>query len=81
VPLDAELPAELAGWEVSAVTTEEVAAVRAFLDRRRSLEREARFRLAWEFAARLRPKVVGADPGLHPEEFLERLVQVKLRRA
>lgn len=76
-----DLSVDLSGWEVSAVTAEELAAVRAFLDRRRSLAPEPRGRLAWEFAARLRPKVGGAGPELHPEEFLEHLVEVKLRHS
>ena len=76
-----DLPAEASLWEVSAVTAEELAAVRAFLDRRRSLDSDARGRLAWEFSARLSPKVGGADPGMHPEQFLERLVEIKLRRS
>lgn len=68
-------------WEASAVTPEEVAAVRTFLLRRRELDAEARARLGWELAERLRPKVTGADPEMHPEVFLEALVADKLSRS
>ena len=65
-------------WDVSSVTPAELAAVRAFLSRRPTLDPGARARLAWELASRLGPKVSGPDPGLHPETFLEQLVAVKL---
>lgn len=67
-------------WDVSAVTAEEVAAVRRFLDRRASLTPEARGRLAAQLAARLRPKVVGPNDDLHPEVFLLDLAAVKAAR-
>lgn len=72
---------EVAPWDVSAVTTEEVATVRSFLERRTSLTPEARWRLAWELAQRLRPKVAGAPADLHPEVFLERLSAAKATRS
>ena len=73
-------PAAEDAWEVSAVTPDEVAAVRTFLSRRSSLPAEVRNRLAWEFAERLRPKVSGAPGDLHAEVFLEHLVREKIRR-
>ena len=67
-------------WDVSAVTGDEVVAVRRFLERRWSLAPDARARLGYELAARLAPKVPGADPRSVPEAFLERLVAVKATR-
>jgi uncharacterized RDD family membrane protein YckC len=61
----APLPAELAAWDASAVSVEEIGAVRSFLDRRWSLERGARAELAATMADRLRPRVAGA-PELAP---------------
>ncbi len=72
--------ADAALWDVSAVTAEEVATVRRFLDRRRSLTPEARERLATDMAARLRPKVVGPPRQWQPEPFLEYLVATKASR-
>lgn len=77
----ATLPAEeLAAWDISAVTGEEVAAVREFLSRRASLTPEARTRLGREMASRLRPKVVGPPDVMAPEAFLESLVAAKSQR-
>lgn len=75
------LPSEAAkAWDVSAVTTDELIAVRRFLDRRASLTTEARARLAHDLATRLRPKVVGPDDEAHPEQFLLDLAAVKATR-
>ena len=73
-------PPERTAWDVSAVTTEELATVRRFLDRRRGLTPEARTRLAAELAARLRPKVVGPTPDGDPETFLEEVAAAKAAR-
>lgn len=67
-------------WDVSAVTAEEVATVRRFLDRRASLTPGARDRLAMEMATRLGPKVAGPPRHWDPEEFLEYLVATKAAR-
>jgi uncharacterized RDD family membrane protein YckC len=76
------LAGQLAAWDVSAITSEELATVRAFLERRRSLTFEARVDLARTMAARLRPRVGGLPAGaeLGDELFLERLAQVKASR-
>ncbi len=66
--------------DVSAVSAEEVATVRRFLDRRATLAPEARDRLAGELAARLGPKVVGPPRAWEPEAFLEYLVRTKAAR-
>jgi uncharacterized RDD family membrane protein YckC len=72
---------EVAGWDVSAVTGDELAAVRRFLERRHELERGARHDLGWQLAERLRPKVAGAPAELSPEGFLERLAAAKAARS
>ncbi|HEX2045100.1 MAG TPA: RDD family protein [Gaiellaceae bacterium] len=68
------------GWDVSAVTADEVATVRAFLERRFELTDEARARLGATLAERLRPKVAGVPDDLHVEAFLERLAAAKATR-
>lgn len=67
-------------WDVSAVTADELATIRRFLDRRATLAPDARARLAGELAARLAPKVVGPPAGLHPERFLEDVAAAKSAR-
>jgi uncharacterized RDD family membrane protein YckC len=64
-------------WDVSAVSPEEVATVRRFLERRFSLTPAARAQLGWELASRLRPRVTGAPDNWHPEQFLEGVVAAK----
>lgn len=65
------------GWDVGAVTPQEVATVRRFVERRRDLDPRARLELAEALDARLRPKVAGAPEGIPPETFLETLLQAK----
>ena len=67
-------------WDTSAVTPQEVAAVRRFLERRETLERRARRELAVRLADGLRPKVSSAPPDLGPERFLEELERIKRTR-
>ena len=73
-------PAETATWDTSAITAEEVAAVRRFLERRHEIEASARAELARTFATRLWPKVAGAREGLDAERFLTLLVAAKTAR-
>jgi uncharacterized RDD family membrane protein YckC len=68
------------GWDVSAVSLEELATVRRFLDRRESLDRRARAELAHRLEQGLRAKVAGAPEGLGAEGFLETLARVKASR-
>jgi uncharacterized RDD family membrane protein YckC len=75
VPLDA-----VVGWDVSAVTPAEVAAVRAFLDRRLTLPPDARARFGYELAVRLGAKVSGIPAGAHPEYVLEGVLVAKEHR-
>jgi len=70
----------LARWDVSAVTAEELAAVRRFLERRHELTPAARAQLGSTLTARLRPKVAGAPDGLAGEPFLESLAAAKAAR-
>jgi uncharacterized RDD family membrane protein YckC len=58
------------GWDVTAVTRDDLATVRQFLARRDDLARGPRSRLAEQIAEGLRPKVGGA-PALPDEQFLE----------
>lgn len=66
-------------FDVSAVTSNELATVRRFLERRSDLDGPAREGLAAQLAERLRPKVVGA-PHADPEPFLEWLAGAKASR-
>jgi uncharacterized RDD family membrane protein YckC len=69
------------GWDVTAVTPEELAAVRRFLDRRNQLQLAPRNRLALQLADGLRAKVAGAPEDVAPETFLEALAAAKARRS
>ncbi len=63
-------------WDVSAVSAEDTATIRAFLDRRSALEAPARTRLAAQLDSALRPLVAGVDER-DPERFLEILYDAK----
>jgi uncharacterized RDD family membrane protein YckC len=65
------------GWDVSAVSAQDIGTVRQFLARRPTLASGPRDELADELAKRLRPLVAGAPEQLEPEEFLERLSAAK----
>jgi hypothetical protein len=73
-------PGPAVNWDVSAVSAEDVATVRAFLQRRSSIDPKARTALAAQLAERLRPRVGGASER-GDERFLELLVAAKTRRA
>ena len=68
-----------AAWDVSAVPAEDIATVRAFLERRAGLTGAARARLAAQLDGALRPRVGGADEA-DPERFLEILYDAKRGR-
>ena len=68
-----------ATWDVSAVPAEDLATVRAFLERRGGLAPDARVRLAAQLDGALRPRVGGADEP-DPERFLEILYDAKRSR-
>ena len=69
-----------ATWDVSAVSSDEVATVRSFLERRDDLRPGPRLSLAGQLAAGLRPRVPGVPPSMGDEAFLELLVAVKAER-
>jgi len=75
--VERSVPEHAAGWDVSAITPEELAAVRSFLGRRHDFSPAAREDLAKRLADRLRPRVGGAPEGSIPERFLEDLERVK----
>jgi len=79
-PPDHWLPPELAHWDVSAVPVEELALARTFLGNRDGYTPEARQRLAVQLANRIWPYVAGPSSPLHPERFLEMVLQVKAAR-
>ena len=63
-------------WDVSAVSAEDTATVRSFLERRSSLAPPARARVAAQLDRGLRPLVGGVDER-DPERFLEILYDAK----
>jgi uncharacterized RDD family membrane protein YckC len=65
------------GWDVSAVSAQDIGTIRQFLARRGTLASGPREELADELAERLRPLVAGAPDRLPAEEFLERLSAAK----
>ena len=76
-PVAAEIPAP--DWDVSAVSDEDLAALRAFLERRTTLDGAARARIARRLEAALRERVGGAtEPDT--ERFLEGVAAAKLAR-
>jgi len=66
-------------FDASAVTRDEVATVRRFLERRYALEHDARAGLARQLADNLRPKVTGVSQQGEAEPFLELLAAAKAR--
>jgi hypothetical protein len=79
-PYPGSLPPELAGWDVTAVTAEDLVAVHAYLARRFQFDPAARSRLAHDLAARLSPRVAGPTTPMDPERFLEAVAIVKSAR-
>jgi uncharacterized RDD family membrane protein YckC len=75
------LDPETASWDVSTITVEEIGTVRRFLERRNSLDRQARARIADQLATRLHPKVGGAPQSIVAESFLEKLAAAKSARS
>jgi uncharacterized RDD family membrane protein YckC len=81
-PVEASRPTTFGdSWDVTAITAEELAAVRGFLERRFQLDGAPRSRLAHQLADGLRAKVGGAPEGLSAEDFLEALAAAKARRS
>ena len=74
-------PPDLPGaHDLGGLAAADVAAVRAFLDRRDRLDRAARADVAERLAEALRPKVAGPFDDLPAERFLEALDEARRRR-
>jgi uncharacterized RDD family membrane protein YckC len=71
---------EAARLDTSAVTAEELEAIRRFFARRHEIDRDARRELAHTMAERLRPKVGGAPEDVHGERLLELVLSAKAAR-
>ena len=74
------LSPEQAGWDVSAVTPDDLVAARSFLARRHSIDPHHRAELADRIARQLVPKVAGVPFDGGPELFLERVVSARSSR-
>ena len=74
------IPPELAHWDVSAVSDQELALVRTFLSNRGGYTPEARQRLALQLATRIWPLVSGPVAAPPPEQFLESVLFLKTAR-
>lgn len=66
--------------DATALTMEELATLRRFLERRTQLAPAARMRLAIELADRLRWKVAGVPEFTNPEHLIEEVVRAKSSR-
>jgi len=75
-----ELPDPLPTWDVSGVSDADLAAMRLFLERRESIDPEARHRLATDLAARVREVVVSFGEPADDESFIEAVVSIKSAR-
>jgi uncharacterized RDD family membrane protein YckC len=71
------VPPEIATWDTTGVTLDELAAIRAFLDRRHQLALEHRATIAATLAGQVAPKVVGVPVDGGPELFLERVAYAR----
>jgi uncharacterized RDD family membrane protein YckC len=71
--------APVAAQDLGGLSDEDLAAIRAFLVRRTSLDGPARDDIARRLAEALRPKVAGAFDHLSPERFLEALDDARRR--
>ncbi len=73
----AAMPPELLAWDTSAVTAEEVAAIRAYLSRRHQIDTTARMEVAGALAQQVVPKVAGVPLDGGPDAILERIAYRK----
>ena len=70
-----------AGWDVTAITADDLVAIRSFLARREQFTPASRRGLAHDLADRLGPKVAGPRPGTPPETLLEGIAAAKSARS
>jgi uncharacterized RDD family membrane protein YckC len=75
----AAAPTANGALDVSAVSADDLAAVRAFLDRRPDLPPAVRGDLARRIASALAPRVGGAAAGLRDEDLIEAVAAAKAR--
>ena len=80
-PAASWISATAASWDVSAITTDDLTAIRSFLARREQFTPASRRGLAHELAGRLGPKVAGPRPGTPPETLLEGIAAAKSARS
>lgn len=76
LPPDADLETQ-AAYDVSSVSATDLSTVRAFLERRGTLEASARAALSEDLARRLRAKTAGVPENLGAEAFLEWLAAAR----
>lgn len=69
-----------AGWDVSAVEPADTAAIRAFLQRRASLDGQTRTAVAGRLASRIGTRVVRPAGVVDPEDLLETVLAAKMWR-
>jgi uncharacterized RDD family membrane protein YckC len=80
MPAGAALPRSAGGaLDVSAVSPEDLAAIRSFLDRRRELPPGPRGDIARRIAAALLPRVGGATGHMNDEDLIEAVAAAKAR--
>jgi uncharacterized RDD family membrane protein YckC len=80
MPAGAARPAGTDGTlDVSAISPEDLAAIRSFLDRRRELPPGARGDIARRIAAALQPRVGGATGPMNDEDLIEAVAAAKAR--
>jgi uncharacterized RDD family membrane protein YckC len=78
--LTTPMPAAL-DWDTRALGAEEIAVVERFLERRFTLDPNARMHLAADLASRVRGRIPGADPRLSDEQLLEWVLARRQGRA
>jgi hypothetical protein len=81
LPVRPAEPAAYATLDASALTEDELAAIRGFLDRRFEIEPDARRELAQTLVERLAPKVHGAPAELRGESFLAAILAARGARS
>lgn len=79
-PPEAPHAAEAVSWDLSAISRDELAGIRSFLQRRGDLTPEARTALARRLSDAVAAKVAGAPPDRDHERFLELVAAGKAAR-